>query len=52
MKKVFMLGVASAPPNFRPQLDEVYCFQASTRTLARCEVKTIGKPKEPVLRIR
>jgi len=30
----------------------VYCFQASSRTLSRCEVKTIGKPKDPVLRIR
>jgi hypothetical protein len=52
MKKVYMVGIASPEPNYRLQMDEVYCFQASTKTLSRCEVRTIGKPKDPVLRIR
>ncbi|KAG1674729.1 hypothetical protein FOA52_013564 [Chlamydomonas sp. UWO 241] len=52
MKKVYMLGVAAPEPEYRPQLDEVYCFQASTRTLSRCKVTTIGTPTDPVLRIR
>ena len=39
MKKVYMVGVETPEPRHRVRMDEVYCFQASTRTLSRCEVQ-------------
>ncbi|GAX79553.1 hypothetical protein CEUSTIGMA_g6994.t1 [Chlamydomonas eustigma] len=52
MKKVYMVGVASPEPNYRVNMEEVYCFEAGSRTLTQCEVVTVGTPVDPVLRIR
>jgi hypothetical protein len=33
-------------------MEELYCFDAATKLFSKCEVKTVGKPRDPVLRIR
>lgn len=52
MKKVYMLGVESSQPKYKVDMKELYCFDAATKVLSKCEVTTVGKPRDPVLRIR
>lgn len=45
------MGVQTLRP-YRMALDQVFKFEASSRLLSRETVRTVGKPVDPILRIR
>jgi len=51
MRKVYFVGLQSVSP-WQVKLDEVFMFDGKSRSLTKQEVRTVGKPKDPVLRIR